>query len=118
MILTPIECLAMGCIVVLLLQKRLTLRGGPLMAPFAVLLAMLVFGVYRGHAAGGDFKIALWGRASMFLMFAVYLLTVNLIKTPPQSATAARHVPGRCGRKGVIGLWRYVVDFHGQVQTS
>ncbi len=117
-ILTPIEVLAIGCIVVLLLQKRLTLRGGPLIVPFAVLLAVLAFGVYRGHASGGDLKIALWGVRSMFLMFAVYLLTVNLIKTPAQARLLLGMFLAGAAAKGVIGLWRYVVDFHGQVQTS
>ncbi|HEX5369138.1 MAG TPA: O-antigen ligase family protein [Dehalococcoidia bacterium] len=117
-ILTPIECLAFGCIVILLLKKRLTLRGGPLIAPFGVLLAVLVLGVFRGHEAGGDLKIALWGVRSLFLMFAVYLLTVNLIKTPAQARLLLGMFLVGAAAKGAIGLWRYVVDFHGQVQTS
>ena len=64
-----------------LVTKRLQWTGGHLGLPMLLFTVMLVFGLARGAAAGGDLNIALW--ESRFLFYAVicFALAANTIKT-------------------------------------
>jgi hypothetical protein len=122
LIANPIECLAVAALAVLVLKSRVSaserLAGGPLGLPIGLLMAVVFLGLVRGHFSGGDLKIALWGVRGLFMLAAAYLLTINLIKTPQQVRLLYRLFMAAVALKGLIGLWRYVVDFHGHVQAA
>jgi hypothetical protein len=67
--------------------RRFRWRGGHLGIPMLAFALMLVFGLVRGAAGGGDFNIALW--ESRFLFYAVicFVLAANTIQTYGQLRT-------------------------------
>jgi O-antigen ligase len=122
LILNPVEALALLSIGVLLVKARVEpgtrVLLGPLWLPFLLLMGVLLLGVFRGVQAGGDVKIALWGVRAMILMFIAYVLTVSLIRRPEQLRVLFLLLVAGVMFKGVIGLWRFVVDFGGHISVE
>jgi hypothetical protein len=121
MILNPVECLSLVALVIVGLRagmsKTLGFKGGTLGWPMALLPAIVLLGMIQGQFAGGDMKIALWSVRALLLLFVSYMLTVNLVLTPRQLRILFLIFLAGVALKGLIGLWRYFIDFHMQVQT-
>lgn len=122
LIANPAELLAMLTIAVLLVKARMVpetrVLVGPLWLPFVVLMAIVVLAVVRGYQGGGDVKIALWGVRAMILMFVAYVLTVSLIRRPEQLRVLFLLVIAGVTLKGLIGIWRFVVDFGARITVE
>ncbi len=122
LIVTPVEALALLCIGVLLIKARVQpdtrVLVGPLWVPFAVLMGVILLGVFRGVQAGGDVKIALWGVRAMVLMFVAYILTASLIRRPEQLRILFLILVAGVMLKGLIGIFRFVVDFGGHISVE
>jgi O-antigen ligase len=65
-------------------RRRLVVRGGALAVPIALFFCISCFGLLRGLAAGGDGRIAFWESRYLFVLFACYFLTAQLITTEQQ----------------------------------
>lgn len=122
LILNPVEALALVCIGVLLVKARVNpdtrVMSGPLWLPFVLLMAVVFIGVFRGVQAGGDVKIALWGVRALILMFLAYVLTVSLVRRPEQVRVLFLLLVAGVSLKGLIGIWRFVVDFGGRITVE
>jgi O-antigen ligase len=122
LILNPIEALSLLSIGVLLVKTRVhpetRVLLGPLWLPFVLLMGVVFLGVFRGMQGGGDVRIALWGVRAMVLMFIAYVLTVSLVRRPEQLRMLFLLFVAGVSIKGLIGLWRFVVDFGGHISVE
>ena len=122
LILNPVEAMALLSIGVLLVKTRVhpetRVLLGPLWLPFALLMGVVLLGVFRGVQGGGDIRIALWGVRAMILMFIAYVLTVSLVRRPEQLRILFLLLVAGVTIKGLVGLWRFVVDFGGQISVE
>jgi O-antigen ligase len=122
LIINPVEALALLSLGVLMIKARVQPDSrvllGPLWLPFLLLMGVVFLGVFRGVQAGGDVKIALWGVRALILMFIAYVLTVSLIRRPEQLRVLFLLLVAGVVLKGLIGIWRFVVDFGGHISVE
>jgi O-antigen ligase len=81
-------------------------------------MGVVLLGVFRGVQGGGDIRIALWGVRAMILMFIAYVLTVSLVRRPEQLRILFLLLVAGVTLKGLVGLWRFVIDFGGQISVE
>jgi O-antigen ligase len=122
MMATPVEALALLCVAILLIRARVDpatrVLPGPLWLPLLLLMAVIFLGVFRGVQAGGDVKIALWGVRALILMAIAYVLTTSLIRRPEQLRVLFLILVAGVILKGLIGIWRFVIDFGGHISVE
>src|SRR5690606_19258233 len=122
LIISPVEAMALLTLVVLFVKSRVEPQAmvsfGPLWLPFAVLLGVICLGLFRGVQAGGDLRIALWSVRALFLMFTAYVLTVSVVRRPEQLRVLFLLLLAGISLKGLIGVWRFVVDFKGHTSAE
>jgi O-antigen ligase len=122
LVLNPVEAMALLCLGVIMIKSKVRpdarVVTGPLWKPFLVLMGLLFIAVFRGALAGGDVKIALWSVRGMILMFIAYILTVSLIRRPDQLRPFFLILVGGVMVKGLIGIWRFLIDFHAHISVE
>ncbi len=122
LVLNPVEAMALLCLAVLMIKSKVEphtrVSTGPLWWPFVAFMGLLFLAVFRGALAGGDVKIALWSVRGMILMFVAYLLTVSLVQRPEQLRPFFLLLVGGVMLKGLIGIWRFLIDFGGHISVE
>ncbi|HXJ80466.1 MAG TPA: O-antigen ligase family protein [Candidatus Methylomirabilis sp.] len=97
-------------------RRERALEGGPLLGPFAFLLLCVAWGIVRGWAAGGIFKIIVLEVRPFWYLFVAYLLAYNLVSSTRHVRTVLWVIILGAGVKALQGLYIYVVVLHGHLE--
>ena len=97
-------------------RRERALQGGPLLLPFSCFLLCVAWGVIRGLASGGTFKIIVLEVRPFWYLFIAYLLAYNLVSNRRHVRFVLWLIILGAGVKSLQGLYIYLVVLHGHLE--
>lgn len=97
-------------------RRERPLQGGPLLLPFSCFLACVAWGVIRGLATGGTFKVIVLEVRPFWYLFIAYLLAYNLVSNKRHARSVLWVIILGAGVKSLQGLYVYLVVLHGHLE--
>lgn len=87
-------------------RRRIAFRAGALGLPVALFAAALIFGIGHGLATGAVLNYVLWETRWLVSMVLIYVLTVNMIRTPGHLRALTAIMVIGAGLSALEGVWR------------
>lgn len=109
MLLTAISWLGRGA-----MQRKLHFFRGPLFWPALLFLVFAVFGLVYGLRTGGDMNIALWEIRPLFYLFAMIILSSNLLEKREHVGNVLWFAMAALFIEGLIGTRFFFLEFGGR----
>lgn len=97
-------------------RREPALQGGPLLWPFSFFLLCVAWGVIRGLASGGTFRIIVLEVRPFWYLFLAYLLAYNLVSNKRHARSVLWVIILGAGVKSLQGLYVYMVVLHGHLE--
>ncbi len=120
--LTPGEIIGLftvGVVIVKRLSNRQkAIETGPLFPPVALLTAFAAVGLVHGLATGGSVSAANYEVRPEFYLAVSLVLTYTLVQKPGQVRLLLWIMLCAIALKGVLGMWRYLVTLHGNLNLT
>lgn len=116
----PIGILLLVILAIVIYHRRRRherpLAGGPLLLPFSCFLLCVAWGVIRGLASGGTFKIMVLEVRPFWYLFIAYLLAYNLVSNKRHVRAMVWLIILGAGTKALQGLYIYAIVLHGRLE--
>lgn len=94
-----------------ILRRDLRIKTGPLFWPAAVFTFFMAAGLIYGLTTGGNTNIALWESRAIFYIFAMLVLTSNLIKDKEHINTLFWMIILALFFEGIIGSYTLIYEY-------
>lgn len=98
-----------------LADRTFRFNKGSLMRPLGLYMTMILVAEVHGLTSGGNSNTSLWEIRGQAYLLIAYLLTCNIIKTRRQVDMLIWIILVGTGLRGVQGVWRYRVTYHGSL---